>query len=50
MALDGVPESITQAIVGHKKGSEITHNIYTPINNENTQKALENYKIIVPKG
>lgn len=50
MALDSIPESITQAIVGHKKGSEITHNIYTHINKENTKKALENYKIIVPKG
>lgn len=48
MAIDGVPESITQAIVGHKKGSEVTHNIYTHINKENTKKALENYKIIVP--
>ncbi|RMD04944.1 site-specific integrase [Clostridium autoethanogenum] len=48
MAIDGVPESITQAIVGHKKGSEITHNIYTHINKENTKKALENYRITVP--
>lgn len=48
MAIEGVPESITQAIVGHKKGSEVTHNIYTHINKENTKKALENYKITVP--
>jgi integrase len=49
MAIDRVPESITQAIVGHKKGSEITHNIYTHINKENTKKVLENFKINVPK-
>ncbi len=49
MATDGVPEPITQAIVGHKKGSEITHKIYTHINKENTKKALQNYRISVPK-
>ncbi|WP_155760391.1 hypothetical protein [Clostridium pasteurianum] len=48
MAVVGVPESITQAIVGHKKGFEITHKIYTHINKENTKKILENYKINVP--
>ncbi|QLY79213.1 tyrosine-type recombinase/integrase [Clostridium intestinale] len=48
MALDGVPESITQAIVGHKKGSEVTHKIYTHINRESTKKVLENYRINVP--
>ncbi|WP_286910675.1 tyrosine-type recombinase/integrase [Clostridium sp. UBA1652] len=48
MAIDGVPESITQAIVGHKKGSEITHKIYTHINRESTKKALENFRINVP--
>lgn len=48
MAIDGVPESITQAIVGHKKGSEITHKIYTHINKESTKVALEKYKITVP--
>lgn len=49
MAIDGVPEPITQAIVGHKKGSEITHKIYTHINKEDTKKALQNYRISVPK-
>jgi len=48
MAIDGVPESITQAIIGHKKGSEVTHKIYTHINKESTKKVLENYKINVP--
>jgi len=48
MAVDRVPESITQAIIGHKKGSEITHKIYTHINKESTKKILENYKIKVP--
>ena len=48
MAIDGVPESITQAIIGHKKGSEVTHKIYTHINRESTKKVLENYKINVP--
>ncbi|WP_238906665.1 site-specific integrase [Clostridium sp. YIM B02506] len=48
MALDGVPESITQAIVGHKKGSEVTHKIYTHVNRESTKKVLENYRINVP--
>lgn len=48
MAVDGVPEYITQVIVGHKKGSEVTHKIYTHINKENTKKALEQYKINVP--
>lgn len=48
MAVEGVPESITQAIVGHKKGSEVTHKIYTHINKENTKKILENYKVNVP--
>ena len=48
MAIDGVPESITQAIIGHKKGSEVTHKIYTHINRESTKKVLENYKIKVP--
>jgi integrase len=49
MATDGVPEPITQAIVGHKKGSEITHKIYTHINKEDTKKALQNYRVSVPK-
>ena len=49
MATDGIPEPITQAIVGHKKGSEITHKIYTHINKEDTKKALQNYRISVPK-
>lgn len=49
MAVGGVPESITQAIVGHKKGSEVTHTIYTHINKENTKKVLENHKLTVPK-
>ncbi len=49
MALDHVPEPITQAIVGHKKGSEVTHKIYTHINREDTKKALQNYRISVPK-
>jgi len=49
MALDNVPESVTQAIVGHKKGSEITHNIYTHVNKESTKKALEMYEVSVPK-
>ncbi|GFZ31234.1 hypothetical protein CSC2_17600 [Clostridium zeae] len=48
MALDGVPEAITQTIVGHKKGSEVTHKIYTHVNKENTKKVLENYRINVP--
>lgn len=48
MAIDGVPESITQSIIGHKKGSEVTHKIYTHINKESTKKVLENYKINVP--
>lgn len=48
MAIDGVPESITQSIIGHKKGSEVTHKIYTHINRESTKKVLVNYKIIVP--
>ncbi|MBZ9633020.1 tyrosine-type recombinase/integrase [Clostridium sp. FP1] len=48
MAIDGVPESITQSIIGHKKGSEVTHKIYTHINRESTKKVLENYKIKVP--
>lgn len=48
MAIDGVPESITQSIIGHKKGSEVTHKIYTHINRESTKKVLENYKINVP--
>jgi len=48
MALDGVVESITQAIVGHKKGSEVTHKIYTHINRESTKKVLEKYRINVP--
>jgi integrase len=48
MAIDAVPESITQAIVGHKKGSEVTHKIYTHINKESTKKALEQYRINVP--
>lgn len=49
MALDGVPESVTQNIVGHKKGSKITHDIYTHVNKESTRKALESYKIAIPK-
>lgn len=49
MALDRVPEAVTQTIVGHKKGSEVTNKIYTHINKENTKQALENYKILVPK-
>jgi len=49
MATDGVPEPIIQAIVGHKKGFGITHKIYTHINKENTKKALQNYRISVPK-
>jgi len=49
MALDGVPEPVTQAIVGHKKGSAVTRKIYTHVNRENTREALENYKICVPK-
>lgn len=49
MARDGVPEPVTQAIVGHKKGSEVTHLIYTHINKEDTKKALQNYRISVPK-
>lgn len=49
MARDGVPEAVTQAIVGHKKGSEVTHLIYTHINKEDTKKALQNYRISVPK-
>lgn len=48
MAIDGVPESITQSIIGHKKGSEVTHKIYTHINRGSTKKVLENYKINVP--
>ena len=48
MAIDGVPESITQSIIGHKKGSEVTHKIYTHINRESTKKVLENYIIKVP--
>ncbi|MBU3185624.1 tyrosine-type recombinase/integrase [Clostridium estertheticum] len=48
MAIDGVPESVTQSIIGHKKGSEVTHKIYTHINKESTKKVLENYKINVP--
>lgn len=47
MALYGVPEVITQTIVGHKKGSEITHNIYTHINSENTKAVLNKHKIII---
>lgn len=50
MAIDSVPESITQTIVGHKKGSEVTHTIYTHINRESTKSALENYRIMVPRG
>lgn len=49
MALDSVPEAVTQSIVGHKKGSEVTHKIYTHVNRESTKKALEAYKISVPK-
>jgi integrase len=49
MALDNVPEAVTQSIVGHKKGSEITHKIYTHVNKESTKNALEMYKIAVPK-
>ncbi|WP_238884436.1 site-specific integrase [Clostridium sp. YIM B02551] len=49
MALDNIPESVTQSIVGHKKGSEITDKIYTHVNKESTKKALEMYKINVPK-
>lgn len=49
MAIRGIPEVITQAIVGHKKGSEITHKIYTHINKENTKEVLENCKITIPK-
>jgi len=48
MAIDGVPESITQAIVGHVNGSEVTHKIYTHINKDTTRKVLENYRIKVP--
>lgn len=47
MALDGVPEIITQTIVGHKKGYEVTHNIYTHINSENTKAVLNKHKIII---
>lgn len=49
MAITHVPEPITQAIVGHKKGSEVTHKIYTHINREDTKKALQSYRISVPK-
>ena len=49
MARDGVPEAVTQAIVGHKKGSEITRKIYTLMSKEDTKKALQNYRITVPK-
>lgn len=49
MAVKNISESITQAIVGHKKGSEITHNIYTHINKENIEEALEISKITVSK-
>lgn len=49
MALERIPEPVTQAIVGHKKGSEITHKIYTHINKEDTKTALQNYRISVPK-
>ena len=48
MAIDGVPESITQSIIGHKKGSEVTHKIYTHINRESTKKVLEKYIVKVP--
>lgn len=48
MAEDRIPESITQSIIGHKKGSEVTHKIYTHINRESTKKVLENYKVNVP--
>jgi len=48
MAMDSVPESITQSIIGHKKGSEVTHKIYTHINRESTKKVLENYIVKVP--
>lgn len=49
MALAGVPEVITQTIVGHKKGSEVTHKIYTHINKENVKEVLSRHKISVPK-
>lgn len=49
MAINNISESVTQAIVGHKKGSEITHTIYMHINKENIEKALEISKITVPK-
>jgi integrase len=48
MAIDSVPESITQSIIGHKKGSEVTHKIYTHINRESTKKVLEKYIVKVP--
>ena len=48
MAINSVPESITQAIVGHKKGSEVTHKIYTHINKDDTKNVLKNYIINVP--
>ena len=37
MVIGGIPESITQAMVGHKKGSEVTHKIHTHINKESTK-------------
>ena len=49
MAIDGIPEYITQTIVGHKKGSEVTHKIYTHINKETTKKVLDKFRISVPK-
>lgn len=49
MAMDGVPEPVTQSIVGHKSGSEITRKIYTHVKKEDTKKALQNYRITVPK-
>ncbi len=49
MAMNNVPEPVTQSIVGHKTGSEITRKIYTHVKKDDTKKALQNYRITVPK-